>query len=130
MLTHVMMELFVDLIINILFGIFADTVDLSDEEQQPAASGPSSGSDSRQTESAMEPSPVEVNADVAVVEAIKPVVYPSLPEEPENKSPGACRVGIRFPDGSRSNRRFLMSDSVKVFQMKTWSHFIELLLVP
>jgi len=61
---------------------------------------------------------VVANAD-AVAEAIKPIVYPSLPEEPENKSPGTCRVGIRFPDGSRNNRRFLMSDSVKVFQMKT-----------
>lgn len=61
----------------------------------------------------MEPSTKQVDADVAE-EAVKPIAYPALPEEPENRSPGACRVGIRFPDGSRSNRRFLMSDSVKV----------------
>jgi len=69
----------------------------------------------------MEPSAAEANTDVVVTETIKPktIVYPSLPEEPENKSPGTCRVGIRFPDGSRDNRRFLMSDPVKVFRRKT-----------
>ena len=41
------------------------------------------------------------------VEVIKPDVYPTLPEEPGIKTLGACRVGIRFPDGSRGHRRFL-----------------------
>ncbi|KAG0587488.1 hypothetical protein KC19_2G168000 [Ceratodon purpureus] len=90
-----------------------EIIDLSDEEQRPTGSISSSGLDSRQTESAMETSAKQVIPDVAE-EAVKPISYPALPEEPENKSPGACRVGIRFPDGSRSNRRFLMSDSVKL----------------
>ena len=41
------------------------------------------------------------------MEVIKPNVYPTLPEEPGTKNPGARRVGIRFPDGSRGHRRFL-----------------------
>lgn len=56
-------------------------------------------------------SDAESDADV---EKIVSIVYPSLPEEPEMKAPGACRVGIRFPDSSRGQRRFLMSDSVKL----------------
>ena len=99
---------------NIKFWIFVDIIDISDEEPRPAANVPSSGLDSRHTGSAMEPSTKQVNVDVVAEEAVKPTAYPPLPEEPENKSPGACRVGIRFPDGSRSNRRFLMSDPVKV----------------
>uniref|UniRef100_A0A7I4AU19 UBX domain-containing protein n=1 Tax=Physcomitrium patens TaxID=3218 RepID=A0A7I4AU19_PHYPA len=93
-------------------------VDLeADEPQRPAVSGPPLVSGSRHMESSMEPSGAlsgeKVDADVVAASAVQQIVYPSLSEEPENKAPGTCRVGVRFPDGSRSNRRFLMSDSVK-----------------
>ena len=56
----------------------------------------------------------QAGSDSTAVEVIKPDVYPTLPEEPDTKTPGACRVGIRFPDGSRGHRRFLKTDPIKV----------------
>ncbi|XP_074570284.1 plant UBX domain-containing protein 7 [Curcuma longa] len=41
------------------------------------------------------------------------VTYPLLPEEPQG-SKGLCRVGIRLPDGRRIQRKFLLSDSIKL----------------
>lgn len=117
--------LFVDCLSNTPnFGCFADIIDLTDEEQRPAASVSSSGLDSRHTESNLEPSTKQVVPEVVAEEAVQSIVYPALPEEPENKTPGACRVGFRFPDGSRSNRRFMMSDSVKVLLKKTFALYL------
>lgn len=45
------------------------------------------------------------------------VTYPLLPEEPQG-SKGLCRVGIRLPDGRRIQRKFLLSDSIKVYFMR------------
>lgn len=45
------------------------------------------------------------------------VTYPPLPEEPQG-SKGLCRVGIRLPDGRRIQRKFLLTDSIKVYLMQ------------
>jgi hypothetical protein len=42
----------------------------------------------------MEPSTKQVTPDVVAEEAVKPIAYPALSAKPENKSPGACRVGF------------------------------------
>ncbi|KAG6486504.1 hypothetical protein ZIOFF_055080 [Zingiber officinale] len=41
------------------------------------------------------------------------VTYLPLPEEPQG-SKGLCRVGIRLPDGRRIQRKFLLTDSIKL----------------
>eukprot|EP00244_Chara_vulgaris_P003548 TRINITY_DN1657_c0_g2_i2.p1 TRINITY_DN1657_c0_g2~~TRINITY_DN1657_c0_g2_i2.p1 ORF type:complete len:355 (-),score=61.60 TRINITY_DN1657_c0_g2_i2:852-1916(-) len=44
-------------------------------------------------------------------EAVEP-----LPEEPPAGDPMACRIALRFPDGRRGQRRFRLSDSVKLLR--------------
>lgn len=39
---------------------------------------------------------------------------PTLPEEPGHTDATVCRVAVRFPDGSRGQRRFLRSDPIQV----------------
>lgn len=121
---HVIIQLNVDfLVVSPVLEFRTDIADLSDEEHS-AALGLSSG-----MVPAVEPSVLKTDLDV-VAKEVNPIVYPSLPDEPEIKSPGACRVGIRFPDGSRTKRTFLMSDSVKVFLIKTWSLIFKSLIDP
>uniref|UniRef100_A0A0D6QY36 UBX domain-containing protein n=1 Tax=Araucaria cunninghamii TaxID=56994 RepID=A0A0D6QY36_ARACU len=40
--------------------------------------------------------------------------YPSLPEEPQGDKEVICRVGVRFPDGKRVQRRFLRKDPIQL----------------
>ncbi|CAM6027963.1 unnamed protein product [Sphagnum balticum] len=51
-------------------------------------------------------------------EASKPITYPELPEEPVLSNPSICRVGIRFPDGRRGQRKFSKTDPIKLL----WSY--------
>ncbi|XP_074565975.1 plant UBX domain-containing protein 7-like [Curcuma longa] len=65
------------------------------------------------------------------------LTYPPLLEEPQG-SKGLCRVAIRLPDGCRLQRKFLITDSIKLLWsfcsskledgLKRPFHFIQLIL--
>ena len=40
--------------------------------------------------------------------------YPPLPDEPLQADATVCRVAVRFPDGSRGQRRFFRADPIQV----------------
>eukprot|EP00249_Psilotum_nudum_P019790 c27417_g1_i1 orf=128-1459(+) len=40
-------------------------------------------------------------------------IYPTLPQEPDARAVEVCRVGVRFPDGRREQRKFFLSDPVQ-----------------
>ncbi|KAH7444291.1 hypothetical protein KP509_02G072100 [Ceratopteris richardii] len=40
--------------------------------------------------------------------------YPPLPEEPAYTDATVCRIAVRFPDGSRGQRKFLRTDPIQV----------------
>jgi hypothetical protein len=67
----------------------------------------------------VEPEPAKEELPNAVAgEASKPITYPELPEEPVLSNPSICRVGIRFPDGRRGQRKFSKTDPIKLL----WSY--------
>ncbi|XP_058106664.1 plant UBX domain-containing protein 7-like [Magnolia sinica] len=41
-------------------------------------------------------------------------VYPHLAEEPKTSEGNVCRIALRFPDGRRLKRNFLLTDSIKL----------------
>jgi hypothetical protein len=77
----------------------------------------------------VEPEPAKEELPNAVAgEASKPITYPELPEEPVLSNPSICRVGIRFPDGRRGQRKFSKTDPIKVEFFLTavsWTTFAE-----
>ncbi|GLJ44448.1 hypothetical protein SUGI_0932570 [Cryptomeria japonica] len=55
------------------------------------------------------------NQELTAAPSQKPKLeYPSLPEEPQGQKEVVCKVGVRFPDGKRTQRRFLRSDPIQL----------------
>lgn len=55
-----------------------------------------------------------ISTDKEETSTTKKHTYPPLPEEPKGDRNLLCRVGVRLPDGRRTQRNFLRSDPIQV----------------
>ncbi|KAJ7524206.1 hypothetical protein O6H91_18G082500 [Diphasiastrum complanatum] len=87
-----------------------------DEELQYALAASLEGVNTEETDK-VQPSKGQTAGNLfqedATVKNVQRPSFPVLPEEPNADYPGVCRVGVRFPDGKRGQRRFLRSDPIK-----------------
>ncbi|KAK3222369.1 hypothetical protein Dsin_009394 [Dipteronia sinensis] len=91
--------------------IFNDETNEDNKEVQQAVA---TSMENTKDSSGVTPGDKEVTSTEEETCTTKKATYPPLPEEPKGDRNLLCRVGVRLPDGRRTQRNFLRSDPIQL----------------